>query len=99
MKFLIRSIGLTLFLVHALSASSAQNSPASPSALDTTFEDSAAGLQHQVQTFLGVIRSGDQAAVQSFLDSFAIPNSASWFIAHFGSNRTSELAANYIGAF
>ena len=99
MKLLIRSIGLTLFLVQALSASSAQNSPASPPAVDTTFEDSAAGLQQQLQTFLGVIRSGDQAAVQSFLDSFAIPNSASWFIAHFESNRASKLAGNYTGAF
>lgn len=99
MKTLIRSIGLTLFLFQAFAAISAQSPPPSPSAADATLEDSAAGLQHQLQTFLQVIRSGDQAAVQSFLDAFAIPNPASWFVAHFESHSASQLAADYVGAF
>jgi hypothetical protein len=94
---LIRSIGLILLLFAVSTASFAQDLP--PSTVDPTFEDSAAGLQHQLQTFLEVIRSGDQVLVQSFLDSFAIPNSASWFPAHFEPQLASQLAADYIGAF
>jgi hypothetical protein len=99
MMTLIRSIVLLLFFLSAFTASFAQHPPPSPSAIDATFEDSAAGLQHQLHAFLEVIRSGDQSLVQSFLDSFAIPDSASWFLAHFEPPLASQLAADYAGAF
>jgi hypothetical protein len=99
MKTLIPAICLTLFLFPSFAACFAQEASPSPSAADTAFEDSAAGLQQQLQTFLGVIRSGNQSSVQSFLDSFAIPNTASWFPAHFEPNTASQLSAAYSGAF
>jgi hypothetical protein len=99
MKTLIPAICLTLFLFPGFAACFVQDPSPSPPAVNTAFEDSAAGLQHQLQTFLGIIRSGDQSSVQSILDSFAIPNTASWFPAHFEPNTASQLSAAYSGAF
>jgi hypothetical protein len=99
MKPLAQVIGLTLLLLPVSSIGLAQSSQPSTSAADATVEDSAVGLQHQFQAFLDVIRSGDQAVVQSFLDSFAIPNTASWFPAHFEPSTASQLAVAYSGAF
>jgi hypothetical protein len=99
MKPLVRVIGLTLLLLPASAMALAQSPQPSTSAVDATVEDSAVGLQHQFQTFLDVIRSGDQAAVKSFLDSFEIPDSTSWFTAHFEASLASRLTTDYADAF
>ncbi|HYL63312.1 MAG TPA: hypothetical protein VE077_11900 [Candidatus Methylomirabilis sp.] len=74
-------------------------SPASPLPANSTFEDSPSGLQQQFQTFLQIIRSGDQTAVQSFLDGFAIPEPAPWFGSHFDPALAPKLADDYAKAF
>lgn len=99
MKPLIRKLWLTLILFAACTTGSAQGSPPSASAANPLYEDSAAGLQQQFQDFLRIIRSGNQEAVQSFLDSFAIPASTSRVAAHFDPGCASQLGAEYTKAF
>jgi hypothetical protein len=99
MKIFIRGMWLILFFLPAFAVSSAQSSESPVSDVNATFEDSATGLQQQFQDFLRIIRSGDQEAVKSFLDSFAIPDSTSWFTVHFEPSLASQLTADYAEAF
>jgi hypothetical protein len=47
------------------------------------YADSAAGLQSQMDELIHLIKSPEQQAFLSSLDTLAIPNSHEWFTAHF----------------
>jgi len=95
---LIRSILLLLlsFLSVATVAVKSQN-VAVPST-DASYPDSADGLRAQVGSIVSVVRSNDQAAIRSALDSLGIPNADKWFAAQFDPRFAAKLTSDYAKA-
>ena len=63
------------------------------------YTDSAAGLQSQMNELIHLIKSPEQQAFLSSLDTLAIPNSHEWFTAHFPAYAVDELQKDYERAF
>jgi hypothetical protein len=94
MKYIYAIRYFLLFLFLSITIVGAQEQ-ITASATERTYPDSADGVQAQVTDIIMVVRSNDQAATQSALNSLSVPRADQWFAAHFDPRFVTQLPQDY----